>query len=113
MNEDCLFCRIVRKEIPARIVAETESVIVFEDIAPQAPVHLLAIPRQHIASLAETRDSALVGELITELTGIADREGFSGRGYRIVVNTNSDGGQAVAHLHAHLLAGRKLKWPPG
>lgn len=113
MNENCLFCRIVRKEIPARIVAESDTILVFADVSPQAPIHLLAIPKRHITSLAETNDSALVGELITQLTAVAAREGFSSAGYRVVINTNEDGGQSVPHLHAHLLAGRKLTWPPG
>ena len=110
---DCIFCRIVLRELPAEILAETDQCLVFADIAPQAPVHVLAIPKVHVSSLAETRDSELVGHLVTQLAMVAERDGYAGRGYRVVINNGADGGQAVDHLHAHLLAGRTLAWPPG
>ena len=113
MADDCLFCRIVRGEIPARIVHQTDETIAFADINPQAPVHVLVIPREHVASLAEATDPALVGRLALAAAEIARREGVEASGYRTVMNTNADAGQTVFHLHLHLLAGRKMKWPPG
>jgi histidine triad (HIT) family protein len=113
MAADCLFCRIVRKEIPAAIIAEDEHAVVFRDINPQAPVHVLVIPREHVASLDEVSDPLLVGRLLKTAADVARREGIAERGYRTVVNTNRDGGQTVFHLHVHLLGGRRLAWPPG
>lgn len=113
MADDCLFCRIVRGEIPAKIVAETDTAVAFRDIDPRAPVHVLVIPREHVVSLSETRDPALVGELALLAAQIADREGIAESGYRTVINTNSDAGQTVPHLHLHLLGGRAMGWPPG
>lgn len=111
--DDCLFCRIVRGEIPAKIVAETDTAVAFRDIDPRAPVHVLVIPREHVVSLSETRDPALVGELALLAAQIAAREGIAESGYRTVINTNSDAGQSVPHLHLHLLGGRAMGWPPG
>ncbi|HEX6965896.1 MAG TPA: histidine triad nucleotide-binding protein [Gemmatimonadaceae bacterium] len=113
MADDCLFCRIVRGEIPAKIVAETDTAVAFRDIDPRAPVHVLVIPREHVVSLSETRDPALVGELALLAAQIAAREGIAESGYRTVINTNSDAGQSVPHLHLHLLGGRAMGWPPG
>ena len=113
MSRDCLFCRLVRGEIPAAIVAETPECVAFRDINPQAPVHVLVIPREHVASLDEARDAALVGRLALLAAEIARREGVAEFGYRTVINTNADAGQSVAHLHLHLLGGRRLGWPPG
>lgn len=113
MADHCLFCRIVRREIPAKIVHETDDTLVFADINPQAPVHLLVIPKTHVASLNETEDPALVGRLALVAADIAKREGFAAAGYRAVINTNADAGQTVFHVHLHLLAGRRLHWPPG
>ena len=113
MSADCLFCRIVRGEIPAKLVAATDECIAFRDINPQAPVHVLVIPRDHVASLDELRDGALLGRVGLFAADIARREGIAGSGYRTVINTGSDGGQSVGHLHMHLLGGRKLGWPPG
>ena len=113
MADDCLFCRIVRKEIPATLVAETEHCVAFRDINPQAPVHILVIPREHVASLNETKDPALVGRLQLLAAKLASQEGLSTRGYRTVINTNADAGQTVFHLHLHLLGGRRFGWPPG
>jgi histidine triad (HIT) family protein len=111
--DDCLFCRIVRGEIPAKIVAETEYCVAFRDIDPKAPVHVLVIPREHVPSLTETTDPALVGRLALLAGEIATREGIADGGYRTVINTNADAGQTVFHLHLHLLGGRRMGWPPG
>ena len=113
MEGSCLFCRIVRGEIPAKLVADTDDCVAFRDVNPQAPLHVLVIPKQHVASLATADDAALVGRLSLVAAEIARREGFEERGYRTVVNTNGDAGQTVFHLHLHLLAGRRLSWPPG
>ena len=113
MADQCLFCRIVRKEIPAKIVHETDDTVAFADINPQAPLHVLVIPREHVASLNETSDAALVGRLALVAAEIARREGVDASGYRTVINTNADAGQTVFHIHLHLLAGRRLGWPPG
>ncbi|HSY81723.1 MAG TPA: histidine triad nucleotide-binding protein [Gemmatimonadaceae bacterium] len=109
----CLFCRIVRHEIPAKIVSETPDTIAFRDINPQAPQHILVIPRRHVANLNALDDPALVGKLSAAATDIARTEGFADSGYRIVINTLADGGQTVDHLHLHLLGGRHMQWPPG
>lgn len=110
---DCLFCRIGRNEQPADIVAADDAVVVFRDINPQAPVHLLAIPRRHIASAAELSadDAGLLDGLVTALKDAAAQAGVSS--YRLVTNIGPDAGQSVAHLHVHLLGGRRLGWPPG
>ena len=113
MADACLFCRIVRKEIPATIVAETPECVAFRDVNPQAPTHVLIVPREHIASLNEAKDPAMIGRLALLAAEIAKREGISEGGYRAVINTNADGGQTVFHLHLHLLGGRSLRWPPG
>ncbi len=110
---DCLFCRIARGEIPAAKVAENEHCLAFRDIAPQAPVHVLVIPRTHIASLEQAEDPALLGALLAMAREVARAEGLSAKGYRCVINTGVDGGQTVHHLHLHVLGGRGLKWPPG
>ena len=113
MSADCLFCRIVRGEIPAKLVAETEDCIAFRDINPQAPVHILVIPRRHIASLDAMTDAAILGKAGALLAEIARTEGVAATGYRMVINNGSDGGQTVGHLHLHLLGGRRMTWPPG
>ena len=113
MASDCLFCRIVRGEIPAKLVAEDEHCVAFRDINPQAPTHVLVIPRQHVASLNEAADAATIGQLSLMAARIAREEGLAERGYRTVVNTNADAGQTVFHVHLHLLGGRKMGWPPG
>jgi histidine triad (HIT) family protein len=113
MNADCLFCRIVRGEIPAKLVAQTEECIAFRDINPQAPVHVLVIPREHVASLDAMRDAALLGKIGLLAAEIARSEGVATTGYRTVINNGPQAGQSVDHLHMHLLGGRVLKWPPG
>ncbi len=114
MPADCLFCRIVAGEIPADKVHEDEAVLAFRDINPQAPTHVLVIPKAHVDSAAEIRpaDGELLGQLFGTLADIADREGLT-RGWRVVTNIGSDAGQSVRHLHLHLLGGRSLSWPPG
>jgi len=113
MADQCLFCRIVRREIPATLVAETEDCIAFRDINPQAPVHVIVIPREHVPSLNDATDAAMVGRLSLLAAEIAKREGVSEGGYRTVINTNADAGQTVFHIHLHLLGGRPMRWPPG
>ena len=113
MAESCLFCRIVAGEIPAARVAETDDCIAFRDINPQAPVHVLVIPREHVASLDTASDPAMIGRLALLAARIARDEGIAESGYRTVINTNADAGQTVFHVHLHLLGGRHLGWPPG
>jgi histidine triad (HIT) family protein len=110
-----LFCRIVRGEIPADRVLETDALLAFRDIDPRAPVHILIVPRAHIASLneIEERDAELVGRLNLAARHIAQREGLAEKGWRVVINVGEDAGQSVGHLHLHLLGGRSLSWPPG
>ena len=110
---DCLFCRIVRKEIPAQIVAETEECLAFRDISPQAPTHVLVVPKVHIDSLIKISDPLIVGRMALLAAELAKTLGVADAGYRLVINTGEDGGQTVHHLHAHLLAGRAMHWPPG
>ena len=112
---DCLFCRLTAGEIPASIVYQDARLIAFKDITPQAPTHILVIPRRHIASLNDLgpEDDALVGEMTRRAAAIAKEEGLAERGYRVVFNCNADAGQTVFHIHMHLLGGRKLGWPPG
>jgi histidine triad (HIT) family protein len=113
VTADCLFCKIAGGAIPATIVKRTPRLLAFRDINPQAPTHLLVIPVEHTASLDEARDGALLGELLLFARDLARELGIAAAGYRVVVNTNADGGQTVAHLHAHLLGGRSMRWPPG
>ena len=112
---DCLFCRIVKKEIPASIVYEDDRLLAFNDINPQAPLHALIVPRQHIASLnaLAPEHDALIGEMVRRAAAIARDKGYAERGFRTVFNTNADAGQTVFHIHLHVLAGRGLTWPPG
>lgn len=112
---DTIFGKIVRREIPADIVYEDDAVLAFRDLNPQAPVHVLFIPKRPIATLdaAEPNDAALLGQLLLAAAAYARQQGFAEQGYRCVVNTNRDGGQTVYHLHVHLLAGRAMHWPPG
>jgi histidine triad (HIT) family protein len=113
-SSDCLFCRIVSGDIPANRIYEDELCIGFPDINPQAPIHMLIIPKRHIASAANAvaDDNGLLGSLMAAASAIARNEKLS-KGYRIVVNTGDDGGQTVNHLHLHLLGGRRMTWPPG
>ena len=112
---DTIFGKIIRREIPAQIVHEDDDVIAFRDVNPQAPVHVLFIPKRAIATLNDLgdEDGALVGKLFLAAARWAKAQGFAEDGYRCVINCNRDGGQTVFHLHLHLLAGRALQWPPG
>ena len=112
---DCLFCKIIKGEIPSNKVYEDDAVFAFRDIEPQAPVHILIIPKEHIASANELNDenSAIVGHIFSVAAKIAKSEGIAEGGYRIVNNCGADGGQTVGHLHFHMLGGRSLAWPPG
>lgn len=112
---DTLFGKIVRREIPAQIVFEDEHVLGFKDVAPQAPVHVLFVPKTSVATLNDFTDdqAVLIGKLFLAAASYAKAEGFDRDGYRCVVNCNADGGQSVFHVHVHLLAGRQLSWPPG
>jgi histidine triad (HIT) family protein len=112
---DCLFCKIVQKSIPAKIVYEDDQTLAFDDINPQAPVHTLIIPKKHIAAVQDYRDeeSALLAQLLVTCANVAKQKGLSESGYRIVTNTGRDAGQTVFHLHLHVLGGRHMRWPPG
>jgi len=113
--EACIFCRIARGEIPATVVREDAECIAFRDLQPRAPVHVLVIPRRHIASVdyVAAGDEATVGHLVAVARDIAAAEGVQQSGYRLVLNAGPDAGQSVDHLHLHLLGGRELHWPPG
>lgn len=113
--ETCLFCRIIERRAPAKIVYEDELVVAFEDINPQAPVHLLVIPRKHLETLADAggEDEPLLGRLFTVAAQLARQRGIDSKGYRTVINNGSFAGQSVWHLHVHVLGGRVFRWPPG
>ncbi|HYV96191.1 MAG TPA: histidine triad nucleotide-binding protein [Gemmatimonadaceae bacterium] len=110
---DTIFGRIARREVSVPIVAESERCLAIRDIAPQAPVHILVIPKDSYASLNDVDDPAVLGDLLSLARDVARQQGLADDGYRIVINTNRDGGQSVFHLHAHVLGGRPLGWPPG
>jgi histidine triad (HIT) family protein len=112
---DCLFCRIVAGEVPANIVFQDDAVVAFRDITPQAPMHVLVIPKRHVSSLNELTeaDDELVGRLVRTGAAIAHEQGHDAAGYRTVFNCNANAGQTVFHIHLHVLAGRKMTWPPG
>lgn len=112
---DCLFCRMVNQEIPCQVVYENEAVMIFKDIAPIAPIHWLAIPKQHIDNVGDPRliDGKLLQSLFAAIQHVSKTEGLAENGFRVVVNYGSDAGEAVPHLHCHLIGGRKLNWPPG
>ena len=113
MTEDCLFCRIVAGEVPATVVAETDRTLAFRDVQPQAPTHVLVVPRDHYANAAElaAADPEVSAELVTTAAAVATAEGYDE--YRLVYNTGPSAGQSVFHTHLHLLAGRSMTWPPG
>ncbi len=112
--EDCVFCRIANRELPAKIVYEDGDSIAFCDINPKAPIHILIIPRRHLSTLldASGEDERLLGHLLLVANSVARQQGIAGRGFRLVLNCNSEGGQVVFHLHLHLLGGRRLGWQP-
>jgi len=113
--EGCIFCKIINKEIPASMVFEDEKMIAFNDINPQAPIHILLIPREHFSSLNEIPEEKknILSHLLLKARQIAQKKGIAEKGYRIVLNTAKDSGQEVFHIHLHLLGGRRMQWPPG
>lgn len=115
MAGDCLFCKIVKKEIKSEIVYEDEEIIAFKDVKPRAPIHYLFIPKKHIETLNDVlpEDAALLGKIFTKIKDISSEMEIADSGYRVVINCNKDAAQEVFHLHAHLLGGRKFSWPPG
>jgi histidine triad (HIT) family protein len=113
MAEPCIFCRIARGEIHAQMVANSKDIAAFRDLNPQAPVHILIIPKKHVTSLDDASDTDLLGRMMALAAAIARQEKIAKSGYRTVINTGSDGGQSVDHLHIHLLGGRAMTWPPG
>jgi histidine triad (HIT) family protein len=112
---DCVFCKIVRREIPAQIVYQDDQVTAFRDADPKAPVHVLVVPNQHVGSVAEIGpgNGPLLAALVTTANRVAEEAGVAGSGYRLVFNVGEDAGLSVPHLHLHLLGGRRLAWPPG
>ena len=113
--DGCIFCKIVQKDIPAEIVYETDTVLAFRDIQAQAPVHILVIPKQHISNILGFggNDGTLLEELMEAIKNITVSSGIDRQGFRVVANTGPDGGQAVDHIHFHVLGGRQMTWPPG
>lgn len=114
-NSDCLFCKVAGGQIPATIVHEDDQLVAFRDIDPQAPIHILVIPREHVSSLDAAADdhADLLGRMLLTARDLARSEGIADDGYRTVLNVGADGGQTVPHVHLHLLGGRALRWPPG
>ena len=112
---DCIFCKIAAGEIPADVIYQDDEVVAFRDLNPQAPVHVLVIPRKHIATLNDLQaaDSGLLGSLYLVAQKIATEEGIAEAGYRCVINCNAEAGQTVFHIHLHVLGGRPMQWPPG
>lgn len=115
MDTSCLFCRIAAREIPADIVRESDGVVAFRDVNPQAPTHILLIPKEHVASVAELGDhhGDVLADIMQAASQLARAEGIGESGWRLVANVGPDAGQAVFHLHFHLLGGRQMSWPPG
>jgi histidine triad (HIT) family protein len=113
--DTCLFCKIIRREIPAKFVYEDDDMVAFEDIKPEAPTHVLIVPKRHIESLTvlEPDDDRTVGALVRRAAAIAKDRGIAAGGFRTVFNTNRDAGQTVFHIHLHLIGGRRMTWPPG
>ena len=112
---NCLFCKIIKREIPGSIVYEDDRLLAFNDINPQAPTHVLIVPKRHIATLSEltSADEQILGEMVRRAAAIAEERGISAGGFRTVFNTNRDAGQTVFHIHLHLIGGRPMQWPPG
>jgi histidine triad (HIT) family protein len=115
MDIDCIFCQIVAGERKGKVVYQDDEIVAFRDINPQAPVHVLLVPRKHIVSVNDLteEDSRLIGRMFLVAREVAASEGINERGYRLVINTNREAGQSVYHLHLHLLGGRRMSWPPG
>jgi histidine triad (HIT) family protein len=114
MSASCIFCRIAAKAVPSNIVYEDDAIVVFRDLSPQAPTHVLVIPRRHVSSLdgMKESDAALLGSMVLAAQKVAAAEGLAS-GYRVVANCGADAGQSVAHVHLHVLGGRPMAWPPG
>lgn len=114
-KKECVFCKIVRKEVPSKIVFEDADILAFEDLRPQAPIHMMVIPKSHIEKVSDIKEEnlRLIGSLVLAAGNIARQNGIEESGYRIVINCNRDAGQEVFHLHLHLLGGREFSWPPG
>jgi len=112
---DCLFCRIIAKKTPAKIIYDEEDVTAFEDVNPQAPVHTLIVPKKHLSTTLDIteEDNELIGRLFMVANRVAMEKGIAERGFRLVMNTNPEAGQSVYHIHLHLLGGRPMHWPPG
>jgi histidine triad (HIT) family protein len=110
---DCLFCRLAAGEVPARLVHEDERVLAFHDVNPQAPVHVLVIPREHVENAHELEDGELLARVFQVARKVADEQGISDGGYRLVFNVGDDAGQSVPHAHLHVMGGRRMTWPPG
>jgi len=113
VSRGCVFCKIAAGEIPAAVVKRADGMLAFTDMNPQAPTHLLIIPTTHVGSLNDAKDAATLGKLLLFAREVAQDAGIAAKGYRVVVNTNPDGGQTVFHLHLHVLGGRVMTWPPG
>ena len=115
MSDNCLFCKIIAGNVPATVVYKDERLTAIRDINPQAPTHILILPSRHLASVADAQagDEPLLGALLRVASQIAEKEGLTTSGYRLIINTGPDAGQSVYHVHVHLLGGRKLRWPPG
>ena len=111
----CIFCKIIAGEIPAEILFQDDDVLCFRDVAPQAPTHMLVIPKKHIGSIAELEeaDTNIAGKILVTATRMAKEQGISESGYRVVMNCGDEGGQTVGHIHMHVLGGRQMGWPPG
>ncbi|MBL7069466.1 MAG: histidine triad nucleotide-binding protein [Candidatus Omnitrophica bacterium] len=115
MKEDCIFCKIISKSIPSTIVYEDDAVMAFNDINPQAPIHAIVIPKKHIERISDLRpeDSKLISKVISAGNKIAKEKKIADSGYRFIINCNKDAGQAVFHIHMHVIGGRQMGWPPG
>lgn len=115
MENDCIFCKIIKKEIPASVVYEDDEILAFNDLNPQAPLHVLFVPKKHIGTVNELseEDSGIIGKIFSKAKMLAKEENVDASGYRLVTNCNEDAGQEVFHMHVHLLGGRKFTWPPG
>jgi len=113
VSRGCVFCKIAAGETPAAVVKRADGMLAFTDMNPQAPTHLLIIPTTHVGSLNDAKDAATLGKLLLFAREVAQDAGIAAKGYRVVVNTNPDGGQTVFHLHLHVLGGRVMTWPPG
>jgi len=111
--DECIFCKIAQGRIPAGRLAEDEELLAFPDIEPQAPVHVLVIPKKHVASLLEVKDWSLLGRMHSFALRVARDQGVADSGFRVLINTGPDGVQTVGHVHLHLLGGRTMRWPPG